>query len=82
MSGSATRQVAVADIGGTHARFALADIGADGTIDVAIAPLLRGSEFAARFTAKGRLAARLEAVPVHILIHSNPGLLGAAKVLA
>ena len=44
-------------------------------------PFLRASEFRERFLDKGRFAAWLEAVPVHVLTHPNPGLVGAAMAL-
>jgi glucokinase len=43
-----------------------------------ILPLLRGTEFAARFAAKGRYRARMERTPVRLLTLAEPGLLGAA----
>ncbi|MGY0618047.1 glucokinase [Lysobacter sp. A378] len=44
-------------------------------------PFLRDSPFRERFLDKGRLTARLESVPVHVVTHPNPGLLGAAVAL-
>ena len=44
-------------------------------------PFLRSSAFRERFLAKGRMAALLEAVPIHVITHPHPGLLGAARAL-
>ena len=44
-------------------------------------PFLRASQFRERFLAKGRMAALLESVPIHVITHPNPGLLGAATAL-
>jgi len=44
-------------------------------------PFLRSSAFRERFLAKGRFAAYLESVAIHVITHPNPGLLGAAVVL-
>lgn len=44
-------------------------------------PFLRASGFRERFLAKGRFAGWLEPVPVEVLVHPNPGLLGAALAL-
>jgi glucokinase len=44
-------------------------------------PFLRSSAFRERFLAKGRFAAYLESVAIHVITHSNPGLLGAAVAL-
>lgn len=44
-------------------------------------PFLRSSEFRERFLAKGRFAAYLESVTIHVVIHPQPGLLGAAMAL-
>lgn len=44
-------------------------------------PFLRSSAFRERFLAKGRFADHLAAVPIHIVTHPNPGLLGAAMAL-
>lgn len=40
------------------------------------------SGFAARFVAKGRMKARMAAMPVKLVIHPEPGLLGAAIAFA
>ncbi len=42
---------------------------------------LRTSAFRERFLAKGRFAAYLETVAIHIVTHPHPGLLGAAVAL-
>lgn len=44
-------------------------------------PFLRSSAFRERFLAKGRMATLLESVPIHVINHPNPGLLGAAAAL-
>jgi glucokinase len=44
-------------------------------------PFLRSSAFRERFLAKGRFADHLAAVPIHIITHPHPGLLGAAMAL-
>lgn len=44
-------------------------------------PFLRSSAFRERFLAKGRFAAYLESVTIHVITHPNPGLLGAAMAL-
>jgi glucokinase len=44
-------------------------------------PFLCESEFAARFLAKGRMSMHLEAVSVEVIVHPQPGLLGAAVAL-
>ena len=44
-------------------------------------PFLRSSAFRERFLAKGRFAAYLDTVTIHVVTHPNPGLLGAAVAL-
>lgn len=44
-------------------------------------PFLRSSAFRERFLAKGRFAAYLESVSIHVVTHPQPGLLGAAVAL-
>jgi glucokinase len=44
-------------------------------------PFLRTSAFRERFLAKGRFAALLESVTIHVVTHPQPGLLGAAVAL-
>ncbi|HET8818775.1 MAG TPA: glucokinase [Xanthomonadaceae bacterium] len=44
-------------------------------------PFLRSSAFRERFLAKGRFAAWLESVAIHVITHPHPGLLGAAVAL-
>lgn len=46
-----------------------------------IIPFLRSSAFRERFLAKGRFADYLAAVPIHLITHPHPGLLGAAMAL-
>lgn len=41
-------------------------------------PFLRSSAFRERFLAKGRFASYLESVTIRVIVHPNPGLLGAA----
>lgn len=45
-----------------------------------LADLLLETGFARRFTAKGRFQSLLAEMPVKLIIHPNPGLLGAASV--
>ncbi len=42
---------------------------------------VRSSAFRERFLAKGRFADYLAAIPIHVITHSYPGLLGAAAAL-
>ena len=44
-------------------------------------PYLRASAFRERFLAKGRFAAYLESVSIHVITHDAPGLTGAAVAL-
>ena len=44
-------------------------------------PFLRSSAFRERFLAKGRFAAHLDSVTIHVITHPSPGLLGAAVAL-
>ncbi|GAB3382437.1 glucokinase [Lysobacter fragariae] len=44
-------------------------------------PFLRSSAFRERFLAKGRFAAYLESVAIHVVTHPQPGLLGAMMAL-
>jgi len=44
-------------------------------------PFLRSSAFRERFLAKGRFAAYLESIALHVVTHPQPGLLGAAVAL-
>lgn len=44
-------------------------------------PFLQSSAFRERFLAKGRFAAYLEKVSIHVIVHPQPGLLGAASAL-
>lgn len=52
-----------------------------GGIAPRMAPFLFSSEFRSSFCAKGRYRAYLEAVPVSIIMHPHPGLLGAYAAL-
>ena len=47
-----------------------------------IANLLPNTGFAARFTAKGRFNRQMAAIPIHLITHPQPGLLGAAAAYA
>jgi glucokinase len=47
-----------------------------------IAEVLARSGFAARFAAKGRFKARMDAIPVKLIVHPEPGLFGAAAAFA
>jgi glucokinase len=53
-----------------------------GGIPPRIAERLQGGGFAARFTDKGRYHDYMAAIPVKMMIHPEPGLLGAAVALA
>lgn len=53
-----------------------------GGLGARIASSLSASRFHARFTAKGRFQAMMEALPVKLLAHPQPGLLGAAVAFA
>jgi glucokinase len=44
-------------------------------------PFVRTSAFRERFLAKGRFADYLAAIPIHVITHPYPGLLGAAAAL-
>jgi glucokinase len=87
-----SRTIAVADIGGTHARFALAEVDADRVISMG-EPVAGGlgyrlkdrfatSGFADRLIARGRFERRMEGIPVKLLNHPHPGLFGAGAALA
>lgn len=53
-----------------------------GGLGLRLALHLPGSSFAARFVAKGRFEARMAALPVKLIAHQQPGLLGAAAAFA
>jgi glucokinase len=53
-----------------------------GGLGLRLAPHLPGSSFAARFVAKGRFKTRMEQLPVKLITHPQPGLLGAAAAFA
>ena len=53
-----------------------------GGLGLRLAPHLPASSFAARFAAKGRFEARMAALPVKLITHPQPGLLGAAAAFA
>ena len=53
-----------------------------GGLGLRIADRLPSSGFAERFVAKGRFAARMARIPVKLITHPQPGLLGAAAAFA
>jgi glucokinase len=53
-----------------------------GGISPRIADFLRSSGFFERFKLKGRFANRMADIPVRLIIHSQPGLFGAAAAFA
>ena len=53
-----------------------------GGLGYRIRETLLTSGFASRFTAKGRFASLMEAMPVKLITHPQPGLLGAAAAFA
>lgn len=53
-----------------------------GGLGARIADRLPGSGFAERFVAKGRFESRMRTIPVRIITHPEPGLLGAAAAFA
>ena len=53
-----------------------------GGLGARIADRLPGSGFADRFVAKGRFESRMRTVPVRMITHPEPGLLGAAAAYA
>lgn len=53
-----------------------------GGLGLRIADLLPASGFAQRFTAKGRFESLMAGIPVRLLVHPQPGLLGAAAAFA
>lgn len=53
-----------------------------GGLGLRLADTLPGTAFAARFRAKGRFEAHMAALPVRIITHAQPGLLGAAAAFA
>ena len=66
------------DIALTHGAHALMIAGG---IVPRFVPFLRRSAFRERFLAKGRFAAYVENVAIHVVTHPQPGLLGAAAAL-
>jgi len=44
--------------------------------------MLPNTGFATRFAAKGRFSHYMAAIPIHLITHPQPGLLGAAAVYA
>ncbi|MFS0735898.1 glucokinase [Sphingomonas sp. 1P06PA] len=53
-----------------------------GGLGLRIADMLPSSAFAQRFTAKGRFETLMSKIPVRLLVHPQPGLLGAAAAFA
>jgi glucokinase len=53
-----------------------------GGLGLRIADLLPRSGFASRFTAKGRFERMMSMIPVKVITHPQPGLLGAAAAFA
>jgi glucokinase len=53
-----------------------------GGIGQRLADVLPRSEFASRFTAKGRFEPMMAAIPVKVITHPQPGLFGAAAAFA
>ncbi len=53
-----------------------------GGVGLHLADYLPSSGFALRFAAKGRFQAFMSAIPVKVLLHPQPGLLGAAAAYA
>jgi glucokinase len=53
-----------------------------GGLGLRLADRLAASGFAARFRAKGRMEARMAAMPVKLIIYPEPGLFGAAVAFA
>ncbi len=53
-----------------------------GGLGLRLAAILPKSGFAARFTAKGRFERMMSRVPVKLMMHPQPGLLGAAAAFA
>jgi glucokinase len=53
-----------------------------GGLGLRIAHLLPRSGFAGRFAAKGRFESRMASIPVKVITHPQPGLLGAAAAFA
>ncbi|MEP7325837.1 MAG: glucokinase, partial [Gemmatimonadota bacterium] len=53
-----------------------------GGIAPRIVPLLVEGSFLAAFRNKGRLSPVLDSIPIHVVTHPAPGILGAARVAA
>lgn len=53
-----------------------------GSLTNRLGHLLPGSSFHARFCDKGRYQARMESIPIKLVTHPQPGLLGAAAAFA
>jgi glucokinase len=53
-----------------------------GGVGLRLRDRLPGSGFSFRFAAKGRFEARMAAMPVKLIVHPQPGLLGAAAAFA
>ncbi|MEO8201111.1 MAG: glucokinase [Gemmatimonadota bacterium] len=61
---------------------ALGGVFLGGGIAPRILNLLREASFASAFAAKGRLSPMIATIPVYVVVHPTPGLLGAASVAA
>jgi len=53
-----------------------------GSLSRRMAEKLRSPLFAGRFIAKGRYARRMQTIPIRLVVHDEPGLLGAAVAFA
>ncbi len=69
----------VGDLSLAHGAFGVV---LSGGLTARLQALLPGSAFYARFCDKGRYQARMEAIPVKLITHPQPGLLGAAAAFA
>ncbi len=67
------------DLSLAHGAFAVV---LTGGLTARLLPHLPGSAFHARFCAKGRYRVRMEAIPVKLIVHPQPGLFGAAAAFA
>lgn len=61
---------------------ALGGVYLGGGIAPRILPMLLGGRFAEAFLAKGRLSPLLGRIPVYVVVHPAPGLIGAASLAA
>ena len=70
---------AVGDLSLAHGAFGVL---LTGGLTARLQPFLAASRFHARFCDKGRYRARMEAIPVKLITHPQPGLFGAAAAFA